>query len=279
MQNLNKLFNINKKPIFSIVILTRNGLSFTKICIESILKNTKLEYELIFIDNGSNDGTSQYLKTIGNSKLIINKENKGFAAGCNQGLKKVNGKYIVLLNNDTIVSKEWLIKMKEWLEKDPSIGIVGPRSNMVLPEQSIGPQYYQVKNQSEIEKFAEEWAEKWAHTGYKVQRLSGFCMVFRKELIEKIGGFDTRFFPGNSEDTDFCIRTRIAGKKLWVANDVFIHHFGNRTFKLHDENYERLLVENQKKLLTKWNFNSLNEIEQLIKRESPFNHFKHYIPL
>lgn len=103
--------------------------------------------------------------------------------------------------------------------------------------------------------------------------------VFRKELIDKIGGFDPRFFPGNSEDTDFSIRTRISGKKLWVANDVFIHHFGNSTFMINNEKYQHLLVENRKKLLSKWQMMNLNEIDELVKRESPFDRSKHYIPL
>ncbi|WP_318153107.1 glycosyltransferase family 2 protein [Metabacillus arenae] len=276
---MRKFIRFHNNPLFSIIILTRNGLNLTKLCIESILKNTEPNYELIFIDNASNDGTVQYLKNVKNSLIITNKENKGFSGGCNQGLKIASGKFIVLLNNDTIVPREWLKKMKDWLEKDPSIGIVGPRSNMVLPDQAISPHLYKAKTKKQIEQFAAEWSEKWRQTGYEVKRISGFCMVFRKELIEKIGGLDQRFFPGNSEDTDFCIRTRISGKKLWVANDVFIHHYGNRTFKLNNENYPHLFIENQKKLLNKWKINSLNEIDHLIIRETPFDYSKHYISL
>jgi GT2 family glycosyltransferase len=216
-----------KIPLISIIILTRNGLHYTKLCIESIVRNTEPNYEFIFIDNGSTDGTVQYLKTVQNSTIITNKENKGFAGGCNQGLKIARGKFIVLLNNDTVVPIGWLSRMIWWLEKDPAIGIVGPKSNMVLSEQAIQPVAYNPRNLEQIEQFAAQWSKKWFRTGYKVSRISGFCMVFRKELVDIIGGFDQRFFPGNSEDIDFSIRTRISGKKLWVANDIFIHHDGN----------------------------------------------------
>lgn len=271
--------NEKNNALISIIILTRNGLSYTKLCIDSILENTELNYEFIFVDNGSNDGTVQYLSTVKNARIIANKENKGFSGGCNQGLKIARGKFIVLLNNDTIVTNGWLTRMVWWLEKDPTIGVVGPRSNMVLPEQSINPEQYKASSSLQIEKFATKWSKERAQTGNEISRISGFCMFFRKELIDKIGGFDPRFFPGNSEDTDFSIRTRISGKKLWVANDVFIHHFGNSTFMINNEKYQHLLVENRKKLLSKWQMMNLNEIDELVKRESPFDRSKHYIPL
>jgi GT2 family glycosyltransferase len=271
--------NEKNNALISIIILTRNGLSYTKLCIDSILENTELNYEFIFVDNGSNDGTVQYLSTVKNARIIANKENKGFSGGCNQGLKIARGKFIVLLNNDTIVTNGWLTRMVWWLEKDPTIGVVGPRSNMVLPEQSINPEQYKASSSLQIEKFATKWSKERAQTGNEISRTSGFCMFFRKELIDMIGGFDPRFFPGNSEDTDFSIRTRISGKKLWVANDVFIHHFGNSTFMINNEKYQHLLVENRKKLLSKWQMMTLNEIDELVKRESPFDRSKHYIPL
>lgn len=269
----------SEDPLVSIIILTRNGLRFTKSCVNSVIKNTGQKYEFIFIDNASSDGTIPYLKTVQNARLIMNKENKGFAAGCNQGLNIARGKFIVLLNNDTIVPKGWLSRMIWWLEKDPSIGIVGPKSNRVMSEQRIKTKLYKPKTLKQIEQFAENWRRNKPQTGYEVKLISGFCMVFRKELVDQIGGFDQRFFPGNSEDIDFGIRTRISGKKLWVTNNVFIHHYGNSSFKLNHENYQQLLAENSKKLLNKWQLKSLNEVDHLIKRESPFKQSRHYIPL
>lgn len=264
----------------SIIILTRNGLEYTKLCITSIQNNTDENYELIFVDNDSKDGTAQYLKTVKNSTTIENKVNRGFAGGCNQGLKIARGKYIVLLNNDTVVTKGWLTKMISWLKQDPSIGIVGPRSNRVLHEQWIRPEPYHANTLEEIEQFARIWSKKVAQKGYLASKISGLCMVFRRELINRIGGFDERFFPGNFEDVDFSIRTRISGKKLWVASDVFIHHFGNSTFEINKENHNEHFVGNRKRFLKKWNIKGgNNEIEDLIKREIPFNLTKHYISL
>lgn len=206
--------NEKNNALISIIILTRNGLSYTKLCIDSILENTELNYEFIFVDNGSNDGTVQYLSTVKNARIIANKENKGFSGGCNQGLKIARGKYIVLLNNDTIVTNGWLTRMVWWLEKDPTIGVVGPRSNMVLPEQSINPEQYKASSSLQIEKFATKWSKERAQTGNEISRISGFCMFFRKELIDKIGGFDPRFFQGTLRILTLVFGLGLAGRNF-----------------------------------------------------------------
>ncbi|WLR44056.1 glycosyltransferase family 2 protein [Bacillus carboniphilus] len=214
----------NKKPLISIIILTHNGLELTKRCISSILQHTKENYEFVFIDNHSQDETVEFLQTIPNKKLMVNKENMGFAQGCNDGFTIAEGDYFVLINNDTIVTKNWLSNLIWWLEKDGEIGIVGPRSNFVMPKQMIHNITY--KTLDDLNNFAEERERIYFRQGFQVDVLSGLCMAFRRELIEQIGGFDHRYFPGYYEDNDFSIRTQIYGKKLWVTNDVFIHHYG-----------------------------------------------------
>ncbi|WP_170318231.1 glycosyltransferase family 2 protein [Paenibacillus thalictri] len=259
----------------SIIILTRNGLEFTRRCVESVMKRTKEKYELIFIDNASNDGTVSYLRSITGAKLILNKQNKGFAGGANQGLAAARGKYITLLNNDTVVTEGWLTRMLWWLGKDRSIGIVGPRSNKVLKSQRIDRVNF--KSIDEIESFSKIWSEEHDKDGYCTDRLSGFCMVFHRKLVQKIGGMDERFHIGNSEDIDFCIRTMISGKTLWVANDVYVHHFGGSTFTINNEDHQQLLMNNRKLLGEKWNTSTPTELLPIVERERPFNVSRHYV--
>ena len=98
----------------SIVVLTYNQLEdCTKSCIESIYKYTDIkDFELIVVDNDSQDGTPEYLKSIepnySNISIILNDTNKGYSAGNNDGIKVSKGEYVILLNNDTLVSEDWL---------------------------------------------------------------------------------------------------------------------------------------------------------------------------
>jgi SAM-dependent methyltransferase len=92
----------------SIVILTHNQLSYTRLCVDSIRQCTDEPYELIFVDNASTDGTVEYLQSLGNIKLVLNAENRGFPAAANQGMQLAVGRQILLLNNDTVVPTGWL---------------------------------------------------------------------------------------------------------------------------------------------------------------------------
>ena len=113
-----------------IIIVTWNGLEYTKKCVDSVQANTKdVKFRFIFVDNNSSDGTIDYLKKIPDSILISNKENIGFAKAMNLGFDKVTAKYTVWLNNDTIVSHGWLHRLVYHLEQNPHAGAIGPVSN------------------------------------------------------------------------------------------------------------------------------------------------------
>jgi GT2 family glycosyltransferase len=135
------------------------------------------------------------------------------------------------------------------------------------------------KTMDEMEKFAEAWTKEHHKEGYEADLLSGMCMVFKKTLTEKIGGFDERFFPGYFEDTDFCLRAQIASKKLWVANDVFIHNYGSSSFKNNHWTHWNHIQESKKKFLQKWRMSDLNQIKWIIEREKPFHMNRHYFSI
>jgi glycosyltransferase involved in cell wall biosynthesis len=131
-------------PLVSMVILTCNQLEYTRKCLDSILKHTQRPFELIIVDNGSTDGTVQFLESEilrnchdARVKIIKNNENKGFAGGNNQGMAAASGDYVLLLNNDVVVTPGWLDRMLSCAEKRPEIGIIGPRSNYVSGPQRV----------------------------------------------------------------------------------------------------------------------------------------------
>ncbi|CUS97754.1 Glycosyltransferase, GT2 family [Candidatus Chrysopegis kryptomonas] len=249
---------IKNKPIASIIIPVFNQLEYTKLAIESIRKYTYIPYELIVVDNASTDGTYQYLSTLQDAKLIRNPENYGFPKAVNQGIAHAEGDYIVILNNDVIVTDKWLERLIEHLKKDNSIGIVGPMSNYVNGIQILkeADKFYLEDgkvNEVKLQKFAEDIYAK--NKGEKIifPRIAGLCMVIKREVIEKIGAFDERFTPGNFEDDDYCLRAVLAGFKIAVAKDVFIHHFGSKSFKSNGiKKFLALLERNKKIFIEKW---------------------------
>src|SRR5439155_18149252 len=105
----------------SIIIITCNELEYTRQCVDSIQRYTEDPYELIFVDNGSTDGTGEFLRSLANTKIITNKTNRGFPAAANQGIRAANGKQILLLNNDTLVTPGWLRRLLQALHNDAKI--------------------------------------------------------------------------------------------------------------------------------------------------------------
>jgi glycosyltransferase involved in cell wall biosynthesis len=239
----------------SIVILTFNELEYTKKCVESIRKRTPEQHEIIFVDNGSKDGTVKWLKKLiqenPNFKLIENKKNLGFAKGCNQGITASSGEYILLLNNDVLVTEGWLSGMLECINSAPDVGVVGPMTNNISGLQKVVNADY--GDTDHLEGYAKAFREKNRYRRISARRIVGFCMLFRRELVEKIGLLDETFGSGNYEDDDFCLRASLEGYKNLIAGDVFVHHYGSRSFIGNRIDYNSSLAANRKKFNEKWN--------------------------
>lgn len=249
-----KDFKINSRPIHltSIVILTYNQLEYTKLCIESIRKFTpQNSYEIIVVDNGSSDGTVDWLKEQKDIKTIFNKENMGFSKGCNQGIDVSVGENILLLNNDTIVTPNWLYNMDRALWKEDKIAAVSCMSNYVTNNQQIEVKYTNIYSMLE---FALDFNILNFNKHEPMDKLIGFCMLIKKEVINKIGLLDENFVVGNFEDDDYCLRMKKAGYKLILCKDTFIHHFGSISFKNTPQlDIFEISRINEEKFKNKWN--------------------------
>jgi len=249
----------------SIVVLTYNQLEdCTKSCIESIYKYTNIEeFELIVVDNDSQDGTPEYLKSIEpnytNIKVILNDTNKGYSAGNNDGIKASKGEYVILLNNDTLVSQNWLEQILKPFKKDKSIGMVGPISNSVGNEQRVNIDGLNDKNYNEkISKYINDNKDVITYT----QRLGFFCVAIKKEVIDKIGLLDEKFGIGMFEDDDYCMRAIKENYKLAITDGCFIYHKGSVSFKkLTTDAYHEIFTKNKKYFLQKhgveWSYSDL----------------------
>lgn len=219
----------------SLIILCCNQLEYTRQCLESVLQHTREPYELVLVDNGSSDGTLGYLEEIRRRRrpartlVIRNETNRGYIAGCNQALEQAKGQYVVFLNNDTIVTPGWLEGLIGWVLKEwPNAGLVGPVSNGAMDAQCIRPGYTDL---ADLDAFAANRRQTFAGKMLAVPRLTGFCLLVRRDVLDRIGRLDERYGMGFFEDDDLCVRAREAGYRLLIALDVYIHHFGNRTFQ------------------------------------------------
>jgi GT2 family glycosyltransferase/glycosyltransferase involved in cell wall biosynthesis len=239
----------------SIIVLTYNNLHLTKLCVDSIFRNTIWpNFELIIVDNASKDATRDYLEKLAkqheNVKLILNDHNEGFAGGNNQGIRLATGEYIVPLNNDTIVTHGWLARLIRHLESDAKIGLVGPVTNSIGNEAKIEVEYSCIE---EMEAFSERQARQNEGKTFEIKMLALFCAVTRRKLFYEIGLLDERYEVGMFEDDDLASRLKKAGYRLLCCEDVFIHHFHGAAFnQLSEDKYKSLFKANRNKFEAKW---------------------------
>lgn len=238
----------------SIIILTFNQLVETRQCFESLRKRTRGNYELIFVDNGSVDETRQYLAQLQNNdptiQVVTNPKNLGFAAGNNQGIALATGDYVLLLNNDVILTDGWLERMIACMESDPSVGVVGPVTNNAVGQQLMRVSLKQ--DDGAIQKHACQQTLKNAGSWFETHRIIGFCFLMKREVVERAGTLDERFGPGGYEDYDYCLRIKQAGYKIMVASDVFIYHIGGHGYSKNNLDYDKLRTQNIQIFIDKW---------------------------
>lgn len=239
----------------SIVIPVYNQLEATRQTIDSIYENTNIDFELIVVDNNSGEDVKNYLNELAdnkpNVKVIYNADNLGFPKAVNEGIEISEGKYVVVANNDIIVNKNWLNKFIEAAQTNEKVGIVSGISNAVSGVQIDENAKYQTTE--EMKTYAAEIAAENKNQFWEFPRVAFLCTLIKREVIQKIGGLDERFSPGNYEDDDYCLRAQIAGYKTVIAKEVFIHHFGSKSFKADgDDKYNKLLNRNKNIFVDKW---------------------------
>ncbi|CAN2047651.1 O-antigen biosynthesis protein [Candidatus Magnetomoraceae bacterium gMMP-1] len=240
----------------SVIIPVFNQIDFTKQCLKAILQNTPIDlYEIIIVDNASTDGTKEFLNTLKLPvKIIRNFENKGYAIACNQGAKAAIGKYLIFLNNDTIPQKGWLESSIKMAESDPSIGAIGAK--LIYPDgvlQEAGGIIF--SDGTSLNIGAGDNPDKDIYNKIReVHYCSGACLFVRRDLFNKIRGFDLRYAPAYCEDSDLCFSIRKLGYKImYNPNSVVFHYEAITSRHSIDGNArEKIIMKNKERFIKKW---------------------------
>jgi GT2 family glycosyltransferase len=242
-------------PVCSIVIVTHGALPLTKLCLESVLAAApRPAFEVVIVDNGSVDGTVEYLGALvardPRAHVVLNPDNRGFPAGCNQGLALARGRYLVLLNNDTMVPPGWLGRLLAPLG-DEQVGLAGPVTNRIGNEAEVPTDYV---SWGGFLREASARADGHAGQVSDLSTVTMFCLAMRRDVHERLGPLDEGYSTGLLEDDDYSMRARQAGYRLVCAEDVLIHHFGEGSFgDLYPSGERsRLLDHNRQRFEERW---------------------------
>jgi GT2 family glycosyltransferase len=210
--------------------------------------------EIIVVDNGTRDGTSELLSEAAatDRRLIVieSRDNLGFARGCNRGIRRASGEYVVLLNDDTVVAPGWLPRLIAVLERDPGFGIVCPVTNHIGNAAKIPVDY---RTLEDMERLAIDRAFAYAGQVLGLSTVALFCAAMRRPLLEAIDLLDERFEIGMFEDDDLSLKLRARGLRLGVALDAFVHHVGQASFdRMNAAEYLEVWAANRRRFEAKW---------------------------
>ena len=233
--------NIGKK--IDIVMPCYHNTDITKNAVESIIKLTEdVDYKIIAVIDGYDKDLIKYFKTKKEIKTVYHKKSLGFIKSTNHGLKYVrkDANFVLLLNNDIVIEdNKWLINLVNSF--NDKTGAVAPISNFVMGVQNLA-----YNNNLPIEHYA--------------KFLIGFCMLIRKDVLDKVGKLDERFGIGGQDDLDISIRIRNAGYKLKINRGVFIHHLGFKSLSLRFKDYKEIEDLTRPMLVEKWGKKEIDDL-------------------
>ena len=279
----------------ALVVCCYNQLEVTKKFLNSVISELDSSYDLYILDNGSTDGTYEYVKKVQNDLLynqieiygLRSETNLGFAGGNNMLLKwllKNNEELaelnhqardfysnVILINNDTLVTKFAIEKLIDVCNSSPEIGATGPVSNCVSGSQFkldlakvSDTNYKQVADARALTKDV--------HAS-EVNTLIGFCLCLKTSVLKNVGLLDEQFGIGCWEDNDYSLAIRIAGYKLAIVLESFIYHYGSQTIRNFD--IKNLMIDNKYKFINKYKWRNgnkkLSEIRMIKEGEKNLN--------
>lgn len=246
--------NPEHDALVSVIVVTYNNLALTRACLASIEADQQgVRIEIIVVDNASSDHTPAFLQkwaAAGGHSIILNSDNRGFAAANNQGLAIAKGDYLILLNNDTQVTAGWTVTLRRHLQRNPGMGLVGPVTNNIGNEAKVDIAYLTLEDMPSA---ARQLTCRHSGNVVRLRTLGFFCVMMPRSTYEAVGPLDEKFGRGFFEDDDYCRRVEQAGLYSACAEDVFIHHQLSASFdqmKVRDR--EQLFETNKKIYEAKW---------------------------
>ncbi len=208
------------RPVVSIIVVTMNTPKLTGACLESVIQNTTVPFELIVVNNSPGQTIKKHLKKFKDTRVIQNQKNLGYTKAANQGALRSRGKYLCFLNSDTVVPPKWMERLLAAAQK-PGVGAVGPVSNAIswtrdwltgLPANET--------TASLIDETFQRW---YKNDADPISWLGGFCLMVPKKVIDRVGPFDERFYFG-WDDLDYSVRLKLKGYRLVRLKNLFVYH-------------------------------------------------------
>jgi len=270
----------------SVVLVSYNTKNLLNDCLRSFFEQTVgLSYEVFVVDNASTDGSVAMIETeFPQAELIRNKENVGFARANNQAIRRSSGRYILLLNSDTLVLNDGLTKMVLYMEEHPKVGVMGCKvlypdgttqtSNNAFP--NLFTEFLRIMQVSKLisntrlrtilgvklGRFLGRSINEYLRVYWDSERIrevdwvTAACLLVRRKALDEVGLLDERFFM-YYEDTDLCLRIRQCGWKItYFPRFSIVHYVGYRQNK-----------------------GSYNQLEDLERHRSRFHYFRKHAPL
>jgi GT2 family glycosyltransferase len=244
-------------PLVSIIILNYNGKWLIEKCLDSILHSDYSNFEVIFFDNNSSDGSVKLMqKKFGNDprvRIIGNDMNSGFAAGNNLASKHARGAYLVFLNNDTEVDSNWLRELVAVMECDPTVGaaqsklLQTDRKHYDSAGDSICPWGLPLRRGEDKEDFGQYDEVK------EIFSARGAALITRSALFREVGMFDSMFFL-QLEDVDLCWRIRLRGSKILFVPSSVVFHRGSIALRSVQKDMSEFMSQRNRLLMTLKNY-------------------------
>ena len=220
----------------SVVVLNWNGRRHLDTCLTALQRQTLPQVEVIFVDNGSQDGSAGYVEQrYPNVKIVALPKNIGFCAGNNTGINQASGEFIALLNNDTEVEKDWLAELIAATKRHPEAGLFASKMLFFDNRKVIDT----AGDEFHVSGFASKRGWSAADDGrYNIEkRVFGACagaVLFRRSMLESVGLLDDDFFA-NGEDVDLSFRALLKGYHCIYVPDAVVYHKGGATIGQSDQ--------------------------------------------
>lgn len=216
----------------SVVVVSRNTRELTLRCVLALLASEGVDLEVVVADNGSWDGSADLLEGVSPRVRVLRLGgNLGFGAANNRGMQCCSAGKIALVNSDAFVEPGALRRMAQFLNRNPSVGVVGPQLLNADGTHQESCFQFPTPLRAWMENLGLSWCWKRFRRGEvefgckSVDWVSGACLMLRREVLERVGGFDEKFFL-YSEETDWQYRMRQAGWRIWWISDSRVTHLG-----------------------------------------------------
>jgi O-antigen biosynthesis protein len=242
------------KPHISIIIPVHNQLVLTRDCLAALVKHPcKFSFEVIVVNDASQDETAAYLQQLRGLKVISHSQQMGFVDSCNDGAKAAQGTFLIFLNNDTQVQADAITQLIETFNTFPDTGIAGAK--LLYPNGSLqeaGAAIFNDASAWNIGRFGNANDSRYQFVR-ECDYVSGAALAIRRDVFERLNGFDALFSPGYYEDADLCFRVRDTGLKIrYQSHAVILHVEGATSGTSRESGMKAYQALHQQKFLQRW---------------------------